>query len=182
MALKTFILENSSTKKQRQSDIQKAVREYLKNPKVKVVYDEKGRPSIEGAEKKLHIAITRANTVMLVVIYEKPIGIDGEYLPRMLAPENKVDYMLLAERFFSVDESEYLRDSAHGTEKEVFAKIWVRKEAYVKAAGKTLADFPNFSVVDGSRLLPKVHGISLKKFSIKFEGCEDYLFVIAGID
>jgi hypothetical protein len=44
------------------------------------------------------------------------------------------------------------------------------------------ADFPNFSVVDGSRLLPKVHGISLKKFSIKFEGCEDYLFVIAGID
>ncbi len=182
MALKTFILENSSTKKQRQSDIQKAVREYLKNSKVKVVYDEKGRPSIEGAEKKIHISIARANTVMLVVLYEKPIGIDGEYLPRILSPENKIDYMMLAERFFSVDESEYLRDSAQGTEREVFAKIWVRKEAYVKAAGKTLAEFPNFSVVDGSRLLPKVHNISLKKFSIKFEDCENYLFVIAGID
>ena len=182
MALKTFILENSSTKKKRQTDIQNAVREFLNNPKVKVVYDEKGRPAIENADKKIHISITRANAVMLVVLYEKAIGIDGEYLPRIMSPDNKIDYMMLAERFFSVDESEYLRDSAHGTEAEVFAKIWVRKEAYVKATGKTLAEFPNFSVVEGTRLLPKVHGVSLKKFSIKFPECEDYLFVIAGID
>ena len=53
MALKTFILENSNTKKKRQTDVQNAVREYLKNPKVKVVYDEKGRPSIENAEKNM---------------------------------------------------------------------------------------------------------------------------------
>jgi len=182
MALKTFILENSSTKKKRQTDIQNAVREFLKNPKIKVVYDEKGRPSLENAEKKMHISITRANTVMLVVLYEKPIGIDGEYLPRIMSPENKVDYMLLAEKFFSIDECEFLRDSSHGSEAETFVRIWTRKEAYIKAAGKTIADFPNFSVVDSTRYLPKLHGISLKKFSIKFPECEDYHFVIAGID
>lgn len=182
MALKTFILENSSTKKQRESDIQNAVREYLGNPKIKVVYDEKGRPSIENSEKKVHISITEANKVMLVVLYEKPIGIDGEYLPRIMSPENRVDYMLLAERFFSVEESEFIRDGAHGTEKENFVRIWTRKEAYVKAAGKTIADFPNFSVVDGSRMLPKVNGVSLKKFAIKFPECDDYHFVIAGVD
>lgn len=182
MALKVFVLENSTTKKKRQGDIQNAVREYLKNPKVKVVYDEKGRPSLENAEKKMYISITEANKVMLVVLYEKAVGIDGEYLPRILSPENKVDYMTLAERFFSDEESEYLRDSAHGTEAETFVRIWVRKEAYVKAAGKTIAEFPNFSVVDGPRLLPKVNGITLKKFSIKFPECEDYLFVIAGVD
>lgn len=182
MALKTFILENSSVKRQRQTDIQNAVREYVGDKKVKVVYDEKGRPSIEGSEKKLYISVTRANKVMLVVLYEKPIGIDGEYLPRITSPDNKIDYIMLAEKFFSVEESEYLRDSAKEAEKENFVRIWVRKEAYVKAAGKTVAEFPNFSVVDGPRLLPKVHGISLKKFSIKFPECEDYLFVIAGID
>ncbi len=182
MALKTFILENSSTKKQRQSDIQKKVREYLNEPKIKVVYDEKGRPSVENSEKKVHISITRAGNVMLLVIYEKAIGIDGEYLPRILGPENKIDYMQLAERFYSDDEVEFLRESSRETETENFVKIWVRKEAYVKAAGKTVADFPNFSVVDGSRFLPKVSGVSIKMFSIKFPECENYMFAIAGLD
>ncbi len=182
MALKTFILENSSVKRQRQTDIQNAVREYLGNKKLKVVYDEQDKPSIEGFDKKIHISVTRANKVMLVVLYDKPIGIDGEYLPRILAPENKIDYIMLAEKFFSVEESEYLRDSAKEDEKLNFVKLWVRKEAYVKAAGKTVAEFPNFSVVDGSRMLPKVNGVSLKNFSIKFPECEDYFFVIAGIE
>jgi phosphopantetheinyl transferase len=58
----------------------------------------------------------------------------------------------------------------------------VRKEAYIKAAGKTLAEFPNFSVVDGNRFVKKVHGVSIKAFAIKFEDCENYVFAIAGID
>ena len=111
MALKTFILENSSTKKQRQSDIQKSVREFLNNPKAKVVYDEKGRPSVENVEKKVNISITCCGKVMLLVIFEKAIGIDGEHLPSVIDPEKKIDYIQLAERFFSYDEVEYLRDS-----------------------------------------------------------------------
>ena len=52
---------------------------------------------------------------------------------------------------------------------ENFIKIWVRKEAYVKAAGKTVAEFPNFSVVDGARFVKKIHSIAIKTFAIKFE-------------
>lgn len=182
MALKTFILENSTTKKQRQSDIQKSVREYLGNPKAKVVYDENGKPSVENTEKKVYISITCTNKIMLLVIFDKPIGIDGEYLPTVTDPENKIDYTTLAERFFSDDEVEFLRDSAREAEAENFVRIWVRKEAYIKAAGKTLADFPNFSVVDGSRFVKKCHGVTIKTFAIKFPECEDYTFAIAGID
>ena len=182
MALKTFILENSSTKKQRQSDIQKSVREYLGNPKAKVVYDEKGRPTVENTDKKVHISITCTNKIMLLVIYEKAIGIDGEYLPSIIAPESKIDYMTVAERFFSDDEVEFLRDSARESEADNFVRIWVRKEAYIKAAGKTLVDFPNFSVVDGSRFAKKCQGVTIKTFAIKFPECEDYAFAIAGID
>lgn len=183
MALKVFVLENSTTKKKRQTDIQNAVREYLKNPKVKVVYDEEnGKIALENTEKKMYISVTRANSVMLVALYEKPIGIDGEYIPRVVTNENKVDYTLLAERFFSEDEAEFMHDTTRETEAESFIKVWVRKEAYVKAAGKTIAEFPNFSVVEGIRFLPKVNGISLKKFAIKFPESEDYFFVIAGVE
>ena len=180
MALKTFILENSNTKKQRQTDIQNSVRSYLNNPKAKVVYDEKGRPTVENVEKKVNISITCCGKVMLLVIFEKAIGIDGEYLPSLLNSETKIDYMQQAERFFSYDEVEYLRDSAREVEGENFVNIWVRKEAYVKAAGKTVAEFPNFSVVDGSRFVKKIHNISIKRFAIKFPECEDYIFAIAG--
>ncbi len=182
MALKVFILENSSTKKQRQADIQKAVRDYLDNPKVKVVYGENGKVSLENTEKKLYISITCAHKVMLVALYERPIGIDGEYIPRAVANENKVDYTLLAEKFFSDEEAEFMHDSSREAESENFIKVWTRKEAYVKAAGKSVAEFPNFTVVEGIRFLPKVNGISLKKFAIKFPECEDYFFVIAGVD
>lgn len=182
MALKVFILENNESEKKRREDIQNAVAKYLDSDSVKVVYDQNGKPSLEGSPKKLFISITCAHKVMLAVLYEKHIGIDGEYLPRIMDPNNKIDYTMLAERFFTVDESEFLRESAKEQEIENFVKIWVRKEAYVKAANKTLADFPNFSVVDNTRFLPKIGNISLKKFAIKFDGCEDYLFVIAGVD
>ena len=183
MALKVFVLENSTTKKKRQTDIQNAVREYLKNPKAKIVYDEEnGKVTVENTDKKVYISIACANTVMLVVLYEKPIGIDGEYLPRATSKDNKVDYTILADRFFSEEEAEFMHDTTRDNEAENFIRIWVRKEAYVKAAGKTIEEFPNFSVIDGTRFLPKVNNISLKKFSIKFPECEDYLFVIAGID
>ncbi|MBE6682747.1 MAG: 4-phosphopantetheinyl transferase family protein [Ruminococcaceae bacterium] len=180
MALKTYILENSSTKKQRQSDIQKKLREYLDNPKAKVVYDDNGKATVENVEKKVHISITCCGKVMLLVIFEKAIGIDGEYLPRIKDPANKVDYMLLAERFFSCDEVEYIREGSDDMIAENFARVWVRKEAYIKAAGKTLAEFPNFSVVDGSRFVKKIHSIAIKTFAIKFPECEDYIFAIAG--
>lgn len=183
MALKVFVLENSSTKRKRQTDVNNAVREYLNNPKAKVVYDEEtGKATVEGAEKKVYISITCANKVMLVALYEKPIGIDGEYLPRVLSGDNKVDYTMLADRFFAPEESEFMHDTTRETEADTFLRIWVRKEAYVKAAGKTVAEFPKFAVVEGDRFLPKVNGITIKKFAIKFHECEDYLFAIAGLE
>lgn len=182
MAIKTFILENSSTKKQRQADIQNAVREFLKDKKVKITYDENGIPSVENTEKKLYLSITRAEKVMLAVLCDKPVGIDGEYLPRMTSPDNKVDYMMLAERFFSVEESEFVRESDSGKEAENFLRVWIRKEAYVKCVGKTIAEFPNFSVIDNSRFVPKLKGVSLKLFKINFPECDDYMFVIAGVE
>ncbi len=181
MGIKTFVLENSKTKKKRHSDVLAAVRAHLGDDSVKVVYDEKGKPSVEGGKSKHYISVTTTGSVMLCVLSDTPVGIDGEYMPRFENNPHKPDYTALAERFFTDDEAEFVRDGL-GTEWERFARIWVRKEAYVKCVGKTLADFPNFSVIDGTKVAPKVNGIPIKKFNIKFDDCENYLFAIAGID
>ena len=131
---------------------------------------------IEGAKK--YISVTTTGEKMIVALSDTPVGIDGEYLPRY---EGKTDYSMLADRFFSGEEAEYIRAGATVVdEKDRFMKIWIRKEAFVKCSGKGVADFPNFSVVDGDKLLSKVGHTPIRKFSISFPGCEDYIFAIAG--
>ena len=178
MALKCIILENNPDREVRHAAVEQAVRDYL-NEDVRIEYSSKGKPSIVGAKEEKHLSVTTTGNKMLVAVYENPIGLDGEYLPRY--DGSKTDYAALAERFFSGDEAEYIRNESGESEKEKFLKIWVRKEAYVKCVGKTIADFPNFSVVDADKILSKVGSVTIRKFNIRFEGCEDYIFAIAGI-
>ena len=181
MKLKLFVLENSTVKRTRHSAVQRAVKEYLGGAaRIKVVYDDKGKPSVEGTEPKWYISVTTTGSVMLVALADCPIGIDGEYLPRFEKPGNRIDYIALAERFFSDEEADYIRESIDPAEK--FVRVWTRKEAYVKCAGKTLAEFPSFSVVDGDKFAAKVRGVNIKKLGINFPGSGDYLFVIAGVN
>ena len=177
MALKCIVLENNPDKEVRHAAVLEAVRKYLGSDEVMVNYGATGKPSITGAKK--YISVTTTGDKMIVALSDSPVGIDGEYLPRY--KEGRTDYAMLADRFFSGEESEYVRSGATVVdEKERFMKIWTRKEAYVKCTGKGVADFPSFSVVESDKIVSKLGNIPLKKFSINFEGCEDYLFAIAG--
>lgn len=178
MALKCMILENNESREERHAAIEKAVSEYLKQD-VQIEYSSKGKPSLVGMESQKHISVARAGDKLLVAVNDTPIGIDIEYLPAY--DEDKLDFGAMAEKYLSGEEAEYVHGSGAEGEKERFLKIWVRKEAYVKCAEKTVADFPSFSVVDGEKLLNKVSGISIRKFGFKFDGCEDYLMAIAGV-
>lgn len=180
MATKTFIFENISDKEKRHAQVQSALREYTGIDSAEVFYNNRGKPYIKGLPEEMFISVTTADEVMVVVFSDKPVGIDGERLTRFENDrrEKKPDYINLAERFFTGEEAEYVRDGA--VEGEQFAQVWVRKEAYVKYTGKGLSDFANFSVVDGSKLLNKVNGVPIKKLNVVFPGSNDYLFIIAG--
>jgi len=178
MSLKCIVLDNHPDKETRHAAVEEAVRNYLQED-VHVEYTPKGKPVIVGGSAEKHISVTTTGDKMLVAILESPVGLDGEYLPRY--EDRKTDFVALAERFFSGDEAEYVRGEGEESEKEKFLKIWTRKEAYVKCTDKTIADFPSFSVVEGEKLLNKVGSVSIRKFSIKFEGSENYIFAIAGI-
>ncbi len=180
MSLKCFVLDNQPNRAARHEAVEQAVRDYLGDPALRVVYTEKGAPTLPDCDPPKYLSVTTTGEKMLVVLQDTPVGIDGEYLPRV--EQSKTDYLLLAERFFSGEETEYVRDgSSIGDEKQRFLKVWTRKEAYIKCVGKLLSDFPSFSVVEGGKLLSKLGGVSLRKFSISFENCENYLFAIAGV-
>jgi phosphopantetheinyl transferase len=179
MAIKTFVLENNPEKEKRHAAIEKAIKDYLENDKAEILYNNKGKPYIVGTETDKHLSVTTTGQIMLCVLSDMPIGIDGEHLERFNT-ENKTDYIALAERFFTEEEADYVREGDGDPLR--FVRIWVRKEAYVKLTGKGLSDFLNFSVTDGERFFGRVNGIPIKKFAINFPGSNEYMFAIAGVE
>lgn len=176
MSFKTFIYEYRTDKEERHELVTSALHEYTGDESLSVSYTEKGKPYVKDSDS-VYLSVTTTGEVMVVVFSSSPIGIDGEYLPRMTAPQRKTDYALLAERFFSEDEAEYVR----GCECAIrFARIWVRKEAYVKYTGKGISDFPNFSVYDGTHFVGEIGGVPIKRLHPSFPMSDDYIFAVAG--
>lgn len=183
MAIKTFIFENSASKEKRHAQVQNALREYTGIDSAEITYTSKGKPMVKGTPNDIYVSVTTADEVMVVAFSPKPIGIDGEHMARFenQTIDRKLDYIALAERFFSSDEAEYVRDGS-AEEAERFAQIWVRKEAYVKYTGEGMSAFSGFSVTDGIKMFNKVNGVPVKKLNVVFPGSNEYIFMVASED
>ncbi len=92
-------------------------------------YSDNGKPSIAGANAAFNVSHS-GDWVVLAMGCERAIGVDIE----RIKPELEIDP--IAGRYFSADEQDYLEasDDRHAA----FFRVWVRKEAYVKACGSTL--------------------------------------------
>jgi len=82
-----------------------------------------GKPYIAECPM-LHYNLSHARDYVALVIDEQPVGIDVEGL--------RIGYQKLVERFFSVDEVQFLQECWSD---ERFTKLWTRKESYLKATG-----------------------------------------------
>lgn len=174
MAVTTLILENNPSREQRHAILLNELRAHFNNPDLEIEYSPKGKPTLKGINK--YISITRVDKYMICAVSDTQIGIDGEKIADLVDAKN--DFSAMAERFFTDEESDYVRD---GEDQGVrFAKIWVRKEAYCKFTGKGLADFANFSVNDGERFYGKVNNIPVKRYNVNIPQPNEYVFAIVG--
>ncbi|MDD4124980.1 MAG: 4'-phosphopantetheinyl transferase superfamily protein [Eubacteriales bacterium] len=175
MAVTSLVFENNPSKEARHAELLNSLREHFNNPDLDIEYTSKGKPVLKGINK--YISVTTTENVMVCALSDTPIGIDGEHTARF-SGESRTDYIGIAERFFTEEEADFIRE---GEDTGIrFAKIWIRKEAYCKYTGKGLSDFPNFSVTDGERFYGKINGIPVKRFSVNFPGSNEFLFAIVG--
>lgn len=176
MSAQVFVFENVKEKEERHKLLQSALRDYSGIDSAEIVYKYKERPIIKGVSKDMYVSVTTIGEVMVCVFSEKPIGIDGENITRFKEEALNVDYLTLAERFFTSEEADYCRDG----DPINFANVWMRKEAYCKYAGLGLKEFHTFSVANDDKLLTKIKGVPVKKFSPQFPGSSDYSFILVG--
>jgi 4'-phosphopantetheinyl transferase len=95
-----------------------------------------GRPEVVGPDGAPRLRFSLSNTAGLVacgVTAGQDLGIDAEDTSR------SVDFLALAERFFSPAEARELRELAPERRRGRFFEYWTLKEAYVKARGRGLA-------------------------------------------
>ncbi|MDD2268440.1 MAG: 4'-phosphopantetheinyl transferase superfamily protein [Eubacteriales bacterium] len=176
MSVKLMVYEYQA-KEQRRETLANALAEYSGKSDIEIIYSSSGKPYVKE-EHGIYLSVTTTGEIMMFAFADTPIGIDGEYLPRLSDPQRKTDYNTLAERFFAPDEVDYVRSGDNTPHR--FAKVWVRKEAYVKYTGRGLVEFPKFSVCDGVAFYDKVFNVPLGTFKTDFPMSDDYLFAYAG--
>ena len=101
-------------------------------PDIRLVTEGEGKPVIEG-ERQVEFNLSHSGELVLYAVAAgTPVGIDVEKLrpmPRALE---------LAQRFLSPEEHEQLVAAAPEQRSPQFFSMWVRREAYAKARGKSV--------------------------------------------
>lgn len=93
-----------------------------------------GKPELRGTGEGLRVNLSHSDgQCMVAVSASRPVGVDIQCL---VADATAV---ALARRYFPALESRLVQEAADGSPAVLFARLWARKEAVVKAAGTRLS-------------------------------------------
>lgn len=94
------------------------------------VYNDYGKPSLQNVDSGLRFNVSHSGETMLAAFaLNSKIGIDIETI------QQNIDCMDICQHWFSVQESDALRDLPEEKRIGAFFRVWTRKEAYIKARG-----------------------------------------------
>ncbi|WFE36238.1 4'-phosphopantetheinyl transferase superfamily protein [Micromonospora sp. WMMD975] len=99
-----------------------------------------GKPALSGPYAGPHTSLSYSGDLVAVAVSaDRPVGVDLQHPPAGRDPVS------LAARFFHPGEAQHVAGGADAAERaHRFTRLWVRKEAAVKAAGGRL--WPNLAV------------------------------------
>jgi 4'-phosphopantetheinyl transferase len=94
-----------------------------------------GRPAVAPPPPPVHFSLSHSGGVALVGVATRPIGVDVEKLPGA----ETVD---ICSQALHPDEQAELAEAAGDERRDLFGRIWTRKEAYLKGLGTGLSRSP----------------------------------------
>lgn len=117
--------------------------------------DENGKLFIPNCD--FNVNLSHSGDYAVCAVSDRAVGVDIQIIGKA--------NMLLAKRFFTIDECEYINSSKNAN--EAFFDIWVKKESFIKAVGKGLAiPLSSFSVLGNTVSFNGVEYI-FRKYSVK---------------
>lgn len=94
-----------------------------------IVANAHGKPYAVGSEKQF--SVSHSGECVVIAVDDSEIGADVEKLPDR-------DYLKIAERFYHPNELLYVKNAEDPA--RAFARIWTRKEAYLKQRGRGVTE------------------------------------------
>ncbi len=146
-----------------------AIQEYgLREKDVLIEYNEHRKPYLKD-HPHIHFNLSHSGKKALCVISDKEVGCDIE--------EIKEPYYDIVSRCFSNTEQKFLENAAD--KKEMFFRIWVAKESFLKAIGCGINDdMKRFSVLPKDDEIILIQDIDERSWKITEEKKDGYLFAI----
>jgi 4'-phosphopantetheinyl transferase len=89
-----------------------------------------GKPMIDGSP--VQINLSHAGDTVLIGVASSPVGVDVE------SPARGSDPLALSRRFFSAAEADWVAEANAVESRDRFLRLWVRKEAILKATSEGL--------------------------------------------
>lgn len=112
----------------------------ISNEDIQYEYNHYGKPRLKEWNQ-FHFNVSHSGEWVVAAIDERPIGIDIEQV-------NSIEYIEIAERFFSKTEYQWLRTQDVGRRLRCFYKLWTLKESYLKIIGAGLSiPLDSFSII-----------------------------------
>jgi len=111
-----------------------------------------GRPRVAGADPAVHFSLSHSGELVLLGIAGTPVGVDVEEVP-----EEQV-VLDLSSRLHPAEQAEI---AAAGQPRLAFARVWTRKEAYLKGIGTGLPGGLAADYLGGTGLAPLPAGWSV---------------------
>jgi phosphopantetheine--protein transferase-like protein len=113
--------------------LRRGLSEYYSFPfDIKIEIGSGGKPFLAGQDVP-YFSISHSHEKAVVAFAEKPVGVDVE----KIVEHSRETLLAMGQKVFSDNEMSLLRNAANV--QECFTRMWVIKEAYVKATGKGLA-------------------------------------------
>lgn len=129
---------------------------------IEITYGLWGKPCL-SQEKSLHFNLSHSGDhVLYALALDYEVGIDLEYIDRNLEIED------MAKHIFSAPELEFWEDVKPEERTECFFKLWVCKEAFLKAIGKGWLENEKTKGFEKSLVLNKISHNGLLKDKVTY--------------
>lgn len=177
MILYTFNTEDKFDEVNKRELLNRSLLDYCVNKNIRIPENgleiertNSGKPLIANMDG-IHFSISHTKGLFVCGVQDSNLGIDVEDIYLKVSLNKKTTdgkdfskrYIGIAKRFFSNEENEHLKIDGF----QSFFRIWVRKEAFIKAKGTGISEGLNkFSVIKNGEFIESIEDMHLQELSI----------------
>ncbi|MBL7684677.1 MAG: 4'-phosphopantetheinyl transferase superfamily protein [Deltaproteobacteria bacterium] len=146
----------------------------LSPQEIQFQYSQAGKPNLSHHSKELFFNLSHSEGALLIAVSLIPqTGVDLEFI------HHPVQWDLLAKKYFSESEIQFLMNENNLDAQKSFLKLWCLREAYLKAKGTGISEIDQSFTFEISSSEIKAYGMKANEWHFKELFYEEHVGALA---